>query len=54
VVSAATTFTSFDPRIATVAGSRITFKPVIGNAVITGTHNGMVGACGVAVYPRAY
>ena len=53
-VSAATTFTSSDTRVATVDGQRITFKPLVGNVVITGTHNGITGACGIAVYPRAY
>lgn len=53
-VSAATTFTSSDTRIATVDGSSITFKPLVGNVVITGTQNGMTGSCGIAVYPRPY
>ena len=53
-VTAATTFTSSDTRIATVDGPRISFKPVLGNAVITGRHNGLAGACGIAVYPRQY
>ena len=53
-VTAATTFSSSDTRIATVDGPRISFKPVLGNAVITGRHNGLVGACGIAVHPRQY
>ena len=53
-VTAATTFTSSNPRVATIEGSQITFTGAVGNVEIRGTYNGITGACGIAQRPRSF
>ena len=50
-VTAETRFSSSDPGIASIDGSRITFKPRVGNVTISAAYNDATGSCGMSVYP---
>jgi hypothetical protein len=54
IVTASTTFTSSNPRVATIEGSQLSFTGAVGNVEVRGAYNGITGACGIAQSPRAF